>query len=147
VSAARAGARAPGLRQHVRAMAIGVRPRPSVDRVRGTVVGRPTRAGTSAPLLAAIGAIYFGFAVGDGRPSAIAAQAVSALVCLNIALLGVPQGPELLLGLGFLAHAGWDRHPPRGPRRDPGAHLVAAVRHGRRRGDRRAHPGRLGLRC
>jgi hypothetical protein len=76
VSAACAGAR-PGLRQHVRAMAVGVGlglvstacAAPWADADAGAYVG---------VLLAAIGAIYFGFAVGDGRPSAIAVQVVSA---------------------------------------------------------------------
>jgi hypothetical protein len=72
-----------------------------------------------AVLLAAIGAIYFGFAVADGRTSAMVVQAISALVFLNIAFFGVQQESDLLLGLGFLAHAGWDwiHHEGHGPTR------------------------------
>jgi hypothetical protein len=70
-------------------------------------------------LLAAIGAIYLGFAVADGRPSAIDVQARSAIVFLNIGFLGVQLDADLLLGLGFLAHAGWDwiHHDGHGPTR------------------------------
>ena len=68
-------------------------------------------------LLAAVGAIYFGFAVADGRPSAIAAQAVSASCFAAIAYVGVRQGSDLVIGAGFAAHAGWDllHHEGRGP--------------------------------
>ena len=70
-------------------------------------------------LLAAIGAVYLGFAIADGRTSAIAVQAISATVFLNVAFLGVQQESDLLLGLGFLAHAGWDwiHHDGHGPTR------------------------------
>jgi uncharacterized protein DUF6010 len=70
-------------------------------------------------LLAAIGAIYFGFAVADGRLSAIVVQSISAIVFLTVAFIGVQQDSDLLLGLGFLAHGGWDwiHHEGRGPTR------------------------------
>jgi hypothetical protein len=70
-------------------------------------------------LLAAIGAIYFGFAVADGRPSAIAVQAASASCFVLIAYLGVRLGSDALLGAGYVAHAGWDtlHHEGRGPTR------------------------------
>jgi hypothetical protein len=68
-------------------------------------------------LLAAVGAIYFGFAVADGRPSAIAAQAASATCFAVVAYLGVRGGSDALIGAGFAAHAGWDllHHEGRGP--------------------------------
>jgi hypothetical protein len=70
-------------------------------------------------LLAAVGAIYFGFAVADGRPSAIAAQAASASCFALVAYLGVRLGSDALLGAGYAAHAGWDmlHHEGRGPTR------------------------------
>jgi hypothetical protein len=70
-------------------------------------------------LLGAIGAIYFGFAVADGRPSAIAVQAGSATAFALIAYVGIREGSDVLIGAGFLAHAGWDmlHHEGRGPTR------------------------------
>jgi hypothetical protein len=70
-------------------------------------------------LLGAIGAIYFGFAVADGRPSAIAVQAASASAFALIAYLGVENASDVLLGIGYAAHAGWDvvHHEGRGPTR------------------------------
>jgi hypothetical protein len=68
-------------------------------------------------LLAGIAWVYFGFAVADGRRSAIAIQAIAALVFFNVAFIGAREESELLLGLGFLAHAGWDwlHHDGHGP--------------------------------
>ena len=68
-------------------------------------------------LLGAVGAIYFGFAVADGRASAIAAQAASAGCFGLVAYLGVRQGSDALIGVGFAAHACWDllHHEGRGP--------------------------------
>ena len=68
-------------------------------------------------LLAAIGAIYFGFAVADGRPSAIVIQTISASCFVVIAYLGIRVGSDALLGAGYMAHAGWDtiHHAGRGP--------------------------------
>jgi hypothetical protein len=108
--------RVSGLRRHARGMAVGL------------ALGLITNA-FAAPLshgdalvylaivLAAIGWVYLGFAIADGRPSAIAVQAASALVFLNVAFLGVQRDSELLLGLGFLAHAAWDwlHHDGHGP--------------------------------
>jgi hypothetical protein len=78
VTVAAAGDARPGLRGHARAMAVGLglgllsnafaAPWPDAD----------ARA-CSAVLLAAIGAIYLGFAVADGRPSAMVVQAISAV--------------------------------------------------------------------
>jgi len=69
--------------------------------------------------LACIGFIYVGFAVADGRPSAIAAQAVAAVAFLWTAYAGVQLGSTTLLGVGFLAHAAWDavHHEGHGPTR------------------------------
>lgn len=70
-------------------------------------------------LLAAVGAIYFGFAVADGRPSAIAVQAASASLFAVLAYLGAHHESHVLLGVGYAAHAGWDvvHHGGRGPTR------------------------------
>ena len=68
-------------------------------------------------LLGAVGAVYFRFAVADGRSSAIAVQAVSAACFGLVAYLGVRQGSDALIGAGFAAHACWDvlHHEGRGP--------------------------------
>lgn len=73
----------------------------------------------AAVFLAAIGAVYFGFAVADGRPSAIAIQAASATCFAVLAYAGVRQGSDAFLGAGFAAHAAWDmlHHEGRGPTR------------------------------
>jgi hypothetical protein len=67
--------------------------------------------------LAGIGWVYFGFGVADGRPSAIAVQALSAGVFLTIGLLGAYHESATLLGAGYIAHAGWDwlHHDHHGP--------------------------------
>lgn len=59
-------------------------------------------------LLAGIGFVYLGFAIADGRTSAIAVQIASAAVFLNLASLGVQHESSLLLGAGFVAHGAWD---------------------------------------
>jgi hypothetical protein len=67
--------------------------------------------------LAGIGWVYVGFGVADGRPSAIAVQVASASVFLTIGFLGAYHQSTLLLGLGYLAHGGWDwlHHNDHGP--------------------------------
>jgi hypothetical protein len=59
-------------------------------------------------LLAGIGFVYLGFAVSDGRVKAIVIQAISALVFLNLAQIGIREESNLVLGLGFIAHGVWD---------------------------------------
>ena len=59
-------------------------------------------------LLAGIGFVYVGFAVSDGRVSAIVIQAISALGFLNVAQIGIREESNMLLGLGFVAHGVWD---------------------------------------
>jgi hypothetical protein len=73
----------------------------------------------SAILLAWIGSVYLGFAIADGRRSAIAVQAASALVFLEIGYWGYQLDSRLVLGLGFIAHGAWDwlHHNNRGPTR------------------------------
>ena len=67
--------------------------------------------------LAGVGWVYFGFGVADGRASAIAVQVLSASVFLTIGFLGAYHQSTLLLGIGFLAHGGWDwvHHNDHGP--------------------------------
>jgi hypothetical protein len=113
-----APASAPGLRQHARAMAVGL----GLGLLSNAFAAPWSDADARAYLgilLAAIGAVYLGFAVADGRSSAIVVQATSAIVFLNTAFLGVQLESDLLLGLGFLAHAGWDwiHHEGHGPTR------------------------------
>jgi hypothetical protein len=68
-------------------------------------------------LLAGIAFVYFGFAVADGRKSAIALEVASVLVFLTIASLGIEHDSALLLGIGFIGHAAWDalHHEHHGP--------------------------------
>lgn len=67
--------------------------------------------------MSAIGCVYLGFAVADGRTSAVATQVASAAVFLNVALVGVTQESAVLLGIGYLGHAAWDaiHHEGHGP--------------------------------
>jgi hypothetical protein len=70
-------------------------------------------------LLGGIGSVYVGFAIADGRRSAIAVQVVSAAVFLSIGYLGAHHRWGVLLGLGFIAHGAWDwvHHDGHGPTR------------------------------
>lgn len=67
--------------------------------------------------LAGIGWAYFGFGVADGRPMAITVQTASAGIFLLVGVLGAYHQSTLLLGIGFLAHGGWDwvHHDDHGP--------------------------------
>jgi hypothetical protein len=67
--------------------------------------------------LAGVAWIYIGFAIADGRPSAIAAQAASGAAFLWIAYAGVQTESTALVGAGFLAHGLWDalHHEGHGP--------------------------------
>ena len=67
--------------------------------------------------LAGVGWVYFGFGVADGRGSAIVVQVLSASVFLTIGFMGAYHHSTLLLGIGFLAHGGWDwvHHDDHGP--------------------------------
>jgi hypothetical protein len=108
------------------------RPRPLALHTRGMVVGLVSGLAAIAfaallpdavayvylgAQLAGIGWVYFGFGVADGRPSAIAVQAASAGVFLAVGFLGAYHQSTLLLGIGFLAHGGWDwvHHNDHGP--------------------------------
>ena len=108
------------------------RPRPLAVHTRGMVVGLVAGVAAIAfaallpdavayvylgAQLAGIGWVYFGFGVADGRPWAIAVQAASAGVFLVVGFLGAYHQSTLLLGIGFLAHGGWDwvHHDDHGP--------------------------------
>jgi hypothetical protein len=67
--------------------------------------------------LAGIGWVYFGFGVAVGRPAASAGLVASASVFLTVGLLGAYHQSTLLLGVGFIAHGGWDwvHHDGHGP--------------------------------
>jgi hypothetical protein len=71
----------------------------------------------NAILLALIGSVYLGFAIADGRLTAIAVQTISALVFLEIGYYAYQVDSRLLLGIGFIAHGAWDwlHHDNRGP--------------------------------
>jgi hypothetical protein len=68
-------------------------------------------------LLAGIGTAYVGFAIADGRTSAIVVQSVGAVVFILVAYAGVQTESDLVLGLGFLGHGAWDwlHHSDGGP--------------------------------
>ena len=67
--------------------------------------------------LAAVAGVYLGFAVADGRTSAIAIQAVSVLAFAVVAYIGIEQDSKALIGAGWVAHGFWDalHHEHRGP--------------------------------
>jgi hypothetical protein len=73
--------------------------------------------GSLGAQLAGVGWVYFGFGVADGRASAIAVQVLSASIFLTVGFLGAYHHSTLLLGIGFLAHGGWDwlHHNDHGP--------------------------------
>ncbi len=108
--------RVSGLRRHARGIAVGLALGLVTDAF-AALLNHEDALVYLAIVLAAIGWVYLGFAIADGRPSAIAVQAGSAVVFLNVAFLGAQHDSELLLGLGFLAHAAWDwlHHDGHGP--------------------------------
>ena len=73
----------------------------------------------SGATLAAAGGIYAGFAVADGRRSALLVQAGELLGFTALATLAVHRDSPGLLGAGWLAHVTWDalHYGGRGPTR------------------------------
>jgi hypothetical protein len=69
--------------------------------------------------LAAAGGVYLGFAVADGRRSALLVQAGELLGFTALTALAVQRDSPGLLGAGRLAHVTWDalHHRGRGPTR------------------------------
>ena len=67
--------------------------------------------------LAAVGGVYLGFAIADGRSSAIAIQAVSMLAFVIVAYIGIAEDSNALIGAGWIAHGFWDaiHHEGHGP--------------------------------
>jgi hypothetical protein len=74
--------------------------------------------GTGAAL-PAVGGVYLGFAVADGRRSALLVQTGELLGFTALAALAVQRDSPGLLGAGWLAHVTWDalHHRGRGPTR------------------------------
>ena len=74
--------------------------------------------GTGAALPAA-GGVYLGFAVADGRRSALLVQTGELPGFTALAALAVQRDSPGLLGAGWLAHVTWDarHHRGRGPAR------------------------------
>ena len=72
----------------------------------------------SAAHLAAAGGVYLGFAVADGRRSALLVQAGELLGVTALAALADQRDSPGLPGAGWLAHVTWDalHHRGRGPR-------------------------------
>ena len=75
----------------------------------------------SAAHLAAAGGVYLGFAVADGRRSALLVQTGELLGFSALAALAVQRDSPGLLGASWLAHVIWDalHHRGRGPTRVP----------------------------
>jgi hypothetical protein len=73
----------------------------------------------SGATLAAAGGIYAGFAVADGRRSALLVQAGELIGFMALAVLAVQRDSPGLLGAGWLAHTAWDalHYGGRGPTR------------------------------
>ena len=71
------------------------------------------------PRAAAAGGVYLGFAVADGRRSALLVQTGELLGFTALAALAVQRDSPGLLGAGWLAHVTWDalHHRGRGPTR------------------------------
>jgi hypothetical protein len=69
--------------------------------------------------LAATGGVYLGFAVADGRRSALLVQTGELLAFTGLAALAVQRDSPGLLGAGWLAHPMWDalHYRGRGPTR------------------------------
>ena len=67
--------------------------------------------------LAGTGGVYLGFAVADGRRSALLVQAGELLGFTALAALAVQRDSPVLLGAGWLAHPIWDvlHYGGRGP--------------------------------
>lgn len=62
----------------------------------------------SGATLAAAGGVYLGFAVADGRRSALLVQTGEVLGFTALAALAVQRDSPGLLGAGWLAHTTWD---------------------------------------
>ena len=73
----------------------------------------------SSAALAATGGVYLGFAVADGRRSALLVQTGELVGFTALAALAVQRDSPGLLGAGWLAHVTWDalHHRGRGPTR------------------------------
>jgi hypothetical protein len=73
----------------------------------------------SGAALAAAGGIYAGFAVADGRRSALLVQGGELLGFTALAAIAVQRDSPGLLGAGWLAHTAWDalHYRGRGPTR------------------------------
>ena len=67
--------------------------------------------------LAAVGGVYLGFAVADGRTTAIVIQSISVLAFALVAYIGITEDSKALIGAGWIAHAIWDalHHEHHGP--------------------------------
>lgn len=62
----------------------------------------------AAVLLAVVAGIYVGFAIVDGRPTAILGEAAAVAVAGALVALALSRDSLALVGLGFVLHAGWD---------------------------------------
>jgi hypothetical protein len=111
-----AAAARPSLRTHVTGMVVGGA-LGFVGVIEAALLSRQDAFIFLGVLLGGIGSVYLGFAIADGRTSAIAVQIASALVFINVAFLGVVHESAVLLGLGYLGHAAWDaiHHEGHGP--------------------------------
>ena len=97
----------------VKAIAVGV-----VGGATTSLVARapfvPDGVAYHAVWLAAIGAIYLGFAFADGRPSIVILEMAAATGFLVLAFMGLWQAPAFIAA-GLVLHGIWDlAHRPRG---------------------------------
>jgi hypothetical protein len=72
------------------------------------VLPEPQRTVLAGTVLAAVGGVYLGFAVADGRASAIVVQAVSFVAFALVAFVGIYLDSRVLIGAGWIAHGVWD---------------------------------------
>lgn len=71
------------------------------------LVPEPVSYQIAALLLSAIGGVYIGFAVSDGRWSSLAIELMGSSIYSVAALLGLLWNP-LAIPVGIMAHALWD---------------------------------------
>ena len=67
-----------------------------------------------AVLLGMIPAVYFGFALNDGRVHIVGAETLGALIYGGVAVVAMTARQPILLGVGYVAHALWDAIHPHG---------------------------------
>lgn len=103
-------------RRHGRAIAVGFAAA-AIGGVLTLGLDESEQAIFAGAALAAVGGVYLGFAVADGRTSAIAIQGASVLGFAIVAYVGIEQDSLALIGAGWVGHGFWDaiHHEGHGP--------------------------------